>query len=433
MNSLLNQLEPFEGQITQDQIEREIVREDVPFGTINDPYTPITFLLPISENEMLNVQDTILRWRVSFEVKGANGANPDWDKVCPVNMLMHSMIKNIDLEINGKLVTSSSQYYPYLVDLQTKLRITDDTKKGMLTNAGYYKDGSAKDSIVTDRRDLIKPSPTATTKSKKVGFASKLFVDLFSQPKLLVGGITVKITIYPHLNPKFYFMCTDDSYTITPKIEECTLFTTRSIIKPDVRRKHLEHLARAPLSWIYTRNEIKTVQLAKGTSEVRSDNLVLGDLPRRVFMCMVKHDTFSGSNYKNPFNYENFGLNYLQLMANDVNIPTRPYQPDFDNSLYERAYNSVYEALNDMNSDSCYTMSYKDFKDGNMIVGFNLSSDTSDGQNVSGYTNPVKSGNLRMDFKFSKALEQNVTIILWMQYDAVLSINKDFQVFTNFN
>lgn len=431
---LLEQLQPVEAEVTQDQIEKEILVEHLPFGSINDPFAPITFYMPFSDLECWCMPDTILRLRVEYDISGPNNVAPTWTEICPVNMLFHSMIKNIDLEINGKLITSSSQYYPYLAHLQTKLRITDDVKKGVLTNAFYYDDDTTdKDTIVEARNKRLKPTTATSKKSKTIGMASKLFLDIFSQPKLLIGGVTAKLVIYPVLNPKFYFMTKSEQVSITPKIKDCTLYTTRSIIRPEVRQQHLSMLSRGPFQYNYTRNEIKTFNLPSGINEKVSDNLILGELPRRVFMAMVDHDTFTGNNFKNPFNFEHFNVNFIQLRANDLHVPTRPLCPNWDNDLYERTYNSVFEALNDMSSDACYTMSYENFKNGNVIVGFNLSSDTSDGQLQSGYTNPKRNGNLVLDLKFKNNLTKNITVLLWLQYDARMNITKDFEVLTNFN
>jgi hypothetical protein len=165
----LRQLDLFSGTLEQGSIEREVITEHLPISSVTDPYAPITFVLPFSALEYFNIQDTLLRMRVKFNWSTDAGANPNWTKICPVNMLMHSMIRNIDLEINGKLVTSSSQYYPYLAALQTKLRITDESKKGFMTACGFYEDHDIKDSIVGLRRAKLEPAD-AGKESKTYGW-----------------------------------------------------------------------------------------------------------------------------------------------------------------------------------------------------------------------------------------------------------------------
>lgn len=430
----LRQLDYFSDILEQGDVACETIHEYLPVASYSDPYAPITFTIPFSDLEYWNISDTLLRMRIKFTITKEDGTAPNWDTICPVNMLLHSMFRNIDLKINSKLVTNSSQYYPYLADLQAKLRITNESKSGFMTAAGFYEDEETKDAIVTKRKDKLKPS-TATTVSKSYGLAGKLFLDIASQPKYLPGGMTVELTLHPMQNPTFYFQATGTTnLKITPQFEDIKLFVTKSTVYQETHRSIRSKLdSEKALRIDFTRNEIKSFTIPKASTQATIPNICLGELPRRVFLVLVDHETHTGNNLRNPFNYQHFKLNFLQFLANGVSIPARPFQPNFEQGKFEREYLSVYEALNEMTSDPCYQLSIENYVKGNTIFAVNLGNDTSDGINMSGYRNPKKSGDLRVEMRFAEALNNNVTCLMLMQYDSAVIITNTLEVLTDYN
>lgn len=433
----LRQLDYFSDILEQGDVQHETIHEYLPIASYSDPFAPITFAIPFSELEYWNISDTLLRMRVKFKITKPDGAAPDWEKLCPTNMLLHSMFRNIDLKINGKLVTNTSMYYPYLADIQAKLRITKESKSGFMTASGYYEDNDDKDTIVTERKNKLKPALETSTESKTMGFAGKLFLDIASQPKYLPGGVTVELTLHPVQNPMFYFMSTDTTVTslnVTPTFEDIKLFVTKSTVFPETHRSIRSKLdSEKALRIDFTRNEIKSFTIAANSLQATLPNVCLGELPRRVFLTLVDHETHNGSNLKNPFNYKDYKLNFLQFLANGVAVPARPFQPDYDKDRFEREYLSVYEALNELTSDPCYQLPIDKFASGNTIYAVNLGNDTSDGINMSGYRNPKKQGDLRIDMRFAVGLPKNVTCLLFLQYDSTIIMTNSLDVLTDFN
>lgn len=431
----LRQLDYFSDVLEQGDVQCETIHEYVPVANYSDPFAPITFTIPFSSLEYWNVSDSLLRLRVKFTITKIDGTAPNWDALCPANMLLHSMFRNIDLKINSKLVTNSSQYYPYLSDLQAKLRITEESKNGFMTAAGFYEDDDDKDGIVTKRCNKIKPTITTGTESKTYGLAGKLFLDIASQPKYLPGGMTVELTLHPMQNPMFYFQSSDvTKLKIVPKFEDIKLFITKSTVYPETHHSIMNKLKNEKALRIdFTRNEIKSYTITQNSTQATLPNVCLGELPRRVFLVLVDHDTHTGSNLKNPYNYKDYKLSFLQFLANGVATPARPFTPDFNENKYEREYLSVYEALNELTSDPCYQLPIDKYASGNTIFAVNLGNDTSDGINMSGYRNPKKSGDLRVEMRFSEPLNKNVTCLMLMQYDSAVVITNTLEVLTDYN
>jgi len=55
-------------------------------------------------------------------------------------MFLHSLFTQVDISLNGTLITASTNTYPYRAMLETLLSYGEDAKKSQLTSALFYKD-----------------------------------------------------------------------------------------------------------------------------------------------------------------------------------------------------------------------------------------------------------------------------------------------------
>jgi len=70
------------------------------------------------------------------------------------------------------------------------------------------------------------------------------------------------------------------------------------------------------------------------------DNVILGQLLKRIIDRFVDNKTFNSDKKLNLFNFKNYGINFFLLYTDGMQIPSRPLQPNFsrDESLYVKAY-----------------------------------------------------------------------------------------------
>jgi len=148
-------------------------------------------------------------------------------------------------------------------------------------------------------------------------------------------------------------------------------------------------------------------------------------LPRRAFVTFVNHNAFNGSYTLNPFNYQHFNLNYLAFYLNGIQYPEKAYTPDFTNGLYIREYLSLFEATNQEETDSCINIDRENFAKGNAIFAINFAPDHSSGCCATGYANPIKFGSLRLQLRFKEALQEAITVLVYLEYDSILEINQE--------
>ena len=80
---------------------------------------------------------------VKAKVTQANGNDLPADAaVGSVNLFLHSLFSQVDISLNGALITSSTNTYPYRAMLKTLLSYGQDAKASQSTSALYYKDAS---------------------------------------------------------------------------------------------------------------------------------------------------------------------------------------------------------------------------------------------------------------------------------------------------
>ena len=58
-------------------------------------------------------------------------------------------------------------------------------------------------------------------------------------------------------------------------------------------------------------------------------------------MSFLDHTAYSGNFKKNPFAFENFGINGLCLRINGNSYPSKPYSVDFEEGKYSMLYDDM--------------------------------------------------------------------------------------------
>ncbi|KAI0232430.1 hypothetical protein LSAT2_017253 [Lamellibrachia satsuma] len=320
---------------------------------------------------------------VQVKVTRANGHVLDADEaVGPVNNWLHSLYSQVDLYLNGTLVTSSSNTYAYRAYIETLLSYGPDAKSTQLTNQLWYKDtanrmnavelaaGPAPNHGFVTRRQYI-------TRSRVVDMMGRLHLDMFMQDKFLINGVDVKLRLV-RSKPSFALMAQGPhEYKIT--FVNASLFVKKATLNPAVQMAHLKALENNPVRYPLRPVDCKVYSIPAGALSHTHENLFLGTLPKRIVLCCIDNDAYNGAYDKNPFHAKNNTISFHSVYVDGRQIPAKPFQPNFAENLFARSYASLFTSTGKIWQDEGNGLTRDDYRDGYTFFCFDLTPDQCDG------------------------------------------------------
>ncbi|XP_025018287.1 uncharacterized protein F54H12.2-like [Tetranychus urticae] len=425
--ALLPELDIFTVPPTQKSIERSYETQHRPISSITGG-NYLEFHIPTSKDEYILMHETYLYVKMQLVMnKNDNTAmtEADWVWLKPANNLLHSMIKQVELKLGNREVTSSSNTYAYRAYFENLLGYGKSAKDTHLQCCLWNEDAA-------ERRGYFLPATNNDKigESKVVDLYGKLHVDLTFQGKALIGGCDLQLKLI--LNTTDFAFEYSNAVTLNHKIIDSCLFVHRLRAYPGLVTAHAKALALAPAKYPITRVEVKHIPIPSQSMDAVLDNIIIGQLPRRLFLGCVSNKAFNGSREKDPFRFEHFNISQAICYLNGVQYPSNGYQPDFDKGNYIREYSGLFQAMNMNSTESTIDIKRKEFADGKTIFGFNFAPDLSHGCDLVGHVNPINHGTLRIYLKFAKALAEVIDVVIFCEYDNIIEIDYERNIASDY-
>ena len=137
-----SELDLFSLPPTQTSIESGLFVEYRPILSLTDS-APIEFEIVSSGDDYIDFANSYLH--VEAKIERSDGTALDAaDTVGPVNNFLHSLFSQVDVSLNGTLITNSSNTYGYRAYLESLLTYGPAAKESQLTAALFYKDKAGK-------------------------------------------------------------------------------------------------------------------------------------------------------------------------------------------------------------------------------------------------------------------------------------------------
>jgi len=163
--------------------------------------SPIEFDVSASGEDYIDFANTLLYAKA--KLTAVNCANLAADAaVGPVNLFLHSMFSQVDIALNGTLITSSTNTYPYRAMLETLLSYgEEDAKTSQLRSALFYKDqAGVMDSIefggdVAARNSGLVQRRSVVAQTREFNMMGRLHADIFFQYRYMLNEVGVKIKL----------------------------------------------------------------------------------------------------------------------------------------------------------------------------------------------------------------------------------------------
>ena len=177
----------------------------------------------------------------------------------PVNLFLHSLFSQVDVSLNERLISPSTNTYPYRAMLETLLNYGEEAKKSQLSMSLFYKDTPGKmDEVnpVAEDADAnlgLKARYAFTKRSHTVDMIGPIHSDLFFQEGLLLNGVNIRLK----LNRAKYFSCLVSS-VVNPQfkvvITQVILYVRKVKVVPAISLGHATALKQATAKYpLYSR------------------------------------------------------------------------------------------------------------------------------------------------------------------------------------
>ena len=278
------------------------------------------------------------------------------DKLWPANNLAHTIIKQIDLRLNGTLISPQSDTYHYKAFLETLLNYTRVEGQTLLRHQGWFNaldfppewtvnntdttsnSGRGHDDYIA--LTATQKSALAFSKAEKLQCAEGARHSLVFQPHLeafhtghiLVPGVEIKMKF--HFNSPNLFL---NGVGLAGRLLEtdiqiqfhlCQLRLNSSVYTSISEKRHNERdLAKYPT----VRSEIRTFNMVGTLARFDIPNLFQNRIPDRMIVGLLDSRAFNGAVTRDPFCFQKFGLRSIRQMVRGEEYPYETLELNHNN------------------------------------------------------------------------------------------------------
>ncbi len=423
-----SELEIFEPSEVQVALSEARWQSYQPLNTLTNADN-VEFIIPGTSNEGIDMNNISIYVRGRITLANANNL-PEADTVQPSANFLASLFRNVDLSINGQLLTRASREYAYKDTILKMVRYDMPMGGKESTYAklmGFLPDTPGKHNTMAENTNG-QTRATWISESKVFELRGRPCIDLFDSERLLIPGVDMQLKFYLN-DPTFYLIGANAATNYKLELQEVELYVRRVTIGDTFVQNISQEIATKDALYPFTRREVLSLSVPQGLTQFTKENLFQGQLAVNFFVALVRNDAFSGVTTRNPFCFEHFNLNEIALYENGQSMSQQPLKVDFGNERTVNAYHLLLEANGAIGERAAYpVISHEAFKQGSTIFCFTRSPDLC----MNGAALPNQTGNLTLRLIFSQALAQPITIIILAEFDSRIQINQYKKVITDY-
>lgn len=397
-----------------------------PLTSLDNP-TTIEFACFGHGDAYYDLSSILLRFKVQLtKADGTLFVDADNNQAGFVNNILHSLIQQVNISLNGKNISNPDNNYAYRAYIETLLNYGNDAGKTHLEMCGWIQDGKASNAVAN--LDGLKLRSDKTKNSKILEVVGKIHADMLNQPLLLLNNVDIRVTLSMH-KPDFYLLTSDATNTAMLKIISASLSVNHVTVNPNILIAHHKLLEKTNAKYPYKKVEVKSFTVSPKGNILSLENVVLGQIPTRLVFGMVDTDAYVGKRAKNPFNFKNNKMSSFALYVNGTQIPSEAIEMDFThNNITARAYSSLFQANGILHANEGNAVTMEQFTNGYTLLAFDLTSDLSGSSSCKSL---LDQGTIRIEARFEEALNNTITCLVFLEFDALLEIDKNRNIILN--
>jgi hypothetical protein len=413
-----SELSIFDDVSPQVVIDSAIFQDVHPQTALDSNSDVIDFYIAGSNTEYLDLNDTLLSLRLHIcRADGKAFTATDVTRPVPSNYFLNALFSDVSLSLNDTQIEGGHTMYPYKATIESALNFNDEAKRLQFLPAGVSEEDDERAKWVGD--------------SDEFELVGALRLDFLSQPKYLIPGVSVRVTL---TRSKDVFslhlakgIADPGNLAFKIVISQCILYVRRVKVHPSVEEGHKVGLIKNNAVYPYTRTKIISYSIPKGSTTFFKENLFSNALlPKFIVVAMVHGNAFTGSLGQKPFDFQHFNANTIALYRDGQGIPyKRAYNPHFRKGktsfLTDVYVRSILQNTQLLNTNHSNGIDLADFSTGGYgFYTFNLTPDFDMNQ-----TQQVRDANLRLEMRFSSALTDSINVIAYAIFDAKIQITND--------
>ncbi|KAL2104347.1 hypothetical protein ACEWY4_001215 [Coilia grayii] len=422
-----SELDIFTVPMTQMAIEKCSYVEIQPLAAITQD-SPIEFVIAGSGSDYIDLNNTLLYTKLKITLP--DGANmPARAPVGLINYPGATVFSQLDITLGDRLISQSSSTYPYRCIIDCLLNYDTDTLETLFSAGLFYKDTSGFMDSADPAADVNHGLTRRAAYTEGSGIAELLapiHSDIFFQEKLMLNGLDIKLRL-SRAKDEFCLM-RNDAVNYKVHIVSASLFVKKVSVSPAVRLGHAHALQNSTAKYPIDRVCVKNYSIAAASRVTNIENLFLGQLPKAIVIGFVDNDAFTGAYDKNPFAFKHFDVEFLALYVDGEQHPSKPFQPQYNNSMAVREFYQLALSTGRHLKNKPLVIDRLDYMAGYTLYAFNLSPDEEQGQNLS----LIKSGNIRLETRFRRALPHTINLIVYAIFDSIIEVSNRRQVLIDY-
>lgn len=297
---------------TQTAVEKISYQQIRPINQLT-PFSPVEFVVAGNNGlQYVDLRNSYLSLKLRI-VHGSTGAAlKATEYIGPVNLIAHSLFEQVDLTLQGKLISTASSHYPYKAYLRKLLEFGQASKGSQMTTQLWIKDTQpdSDDAKSGDPALVARAKPFLL--SKQVHLISDLCHDLFKMDRYILNQAEIGMKFYQS-KPAFYLTTDILNPNFRIDIDEMVLNVCKVQINPAVIYAHNQILQKTPAKYPYESTDIRMNAIPQGQVSFTFDNVCQGKRPKRIIIGFVNSSAVAGNYILSPFNFRNYDLSHINV------------------------------------------------------------------------------------------------------------------------
>lgn len=400
-------------------VEKIYYSECRPVSSFDSEDAPIEISVPGQGNEYIDLRRSRLYVKCKI-IKSDGSGLAEQEKTGIINVPLQSMWSQIDVYMNGKLVSLNTSYYPWKVYLKLLLSSGGDVSESQLQSQLFYLDDDDMDNpdAYGGTNGGLSNRYAFTQKSQIFDMEGPLYEDVFRLDKYLVNGVDLHLKLFRNPAP-FIIMSKEPSPSYKLQLLDVSFKACMIKVDSGVLINHAEILKEKTAKYPLTRTEVKMNTCPKGSGSFIWQNVWSNTLPTKALFCFVSQTAVNGNYEKNPYNFQNLAEG-IALYVNGESLPSRPMKIDTGpNQNYISPFVNLFEVAEKWNEDAGLQIKRFMFGKGYAIYAFSLAPNDLGEE----YLNLVRQGNVRLEVKFAADTTETLNCLAYAEFPALLEVD----------